>query len=142
MKSRAYVSGVLTGVESLDVLKKFYEDISRVCAAEGVAAYVPHLVTDPEKNAEITPREVYELDRLKVIESNLVIAYVGVPSLGVGQEIEIARESNIPVLLMMEKEARISRMARGNPAVIAEIRFEDFRDALKQLSLWLREWKA
>ena len=142
MKSRAYVSGVLTGVDSLDELKKFYEDISRVCAAEGVAAYVPHLVTDPEKNAEITPREVYELDRLKVIESNLVIAYVGVPSLGVGQEIEIARESNIPVLLMMEKEARISRMARGNPAVIAEIRFEDFRDALKQLSLWLREWKA
>ena len=142
MKSRAYVSGVLTGVESLDVLKKFYEDISRVCAAEGVAAYVPHLVTDPEKNADFTPKEVYELDRLKVIESNLVIAYVGVPSLGVGQEIEIARESNIPVLLMMEKEARISRMARGNPAVIAEIRFEDFRDALKQLSLWLREWKA
>ena len=65
MKSRAYVSGVLTGVESLDVLKKFYEDISRVCAAEGVAAYVPHLVTDPVKNAEFTPKEVYELDRLK-----------------------------------------------------------------------------
>ena len=142
MKSRAYVSGVLTGVESLDVLKKFYEDISRVCAAEGVAAYVPHLVTDPVKNAEFTPKEVYELDRLHVIESNLVIAYVGVPSLGVGQEIEIARENGIPVLLLMEKDAKISRMARGNPAVIAEIRFDDFRDALKQLSLWLREWKA
>ncbi len=39
-------------------------------------------------------------------------------------------------------DRRISRMARGNPAVVAEIHFTDQDDALHQLSHWLKEWKA
>ena len=68
------------------------------------------------------------MDRLQVEKSQIVLAYVGVPSLGVGQELEIAREKNIPIVLLMEKNAVISRMARGNPMVTAEIRFSDFQD--------------
>jgi 2'-deoxynucleoside 5'-phosphate N-hydrolase len=133
----AYVSGVLTGASDLDGLKAFYEAIAQVCAQAGIDAYVPHRVTDPVRNADLTPRQVYELDRIKVAAADLIIAYVGFPSLGVGMEIEIARQHNRPVLLLVEKDTRISRMARGNPAVIAEIRFTDFPDALRQLAGWL-----
>ena len=139
---RVYVSGVLTGVDNLNELKKFYEEIAEVCSAAGMEAYVPHLYSDPVKNPQMTPREVYVLDRQRVSESDLVIAYAGAPSLGVGQEIEIARENELPVVLLMEKNAVISRMARGNPAVIAEIRFTDFQDALLLLAKWLQEWKV
>lgn len=142
MKITAYVSGALTGGDEIETLKKFYEQVAEVCVREGIEAYVPHLISDPIGNPNMTPEEVYDLDRKQVTDSNLLIAYVGYPSLGVGLEIEIAREKNIPVVLLMEKERRISRMARGNPAVVAEIHFSDFSDALRQLSIWLREWKA
>ncbi len=134
---KAYVSGPLTGIDNLESLKKFYVDIARVCAGEKIDAYVPHLFTDPVKNPAMTARDVYEIDREKVVSSDLVIAYVGAPSLGVGIEIEIACENNVPVLLLMENAAQVSRMARGNPGVAAEIRFQDFDDALIQLSTWL-----
>ncbi len=141
MKVKAYVSGVLTGGEEIEVLKKFYERIAEVSREAGIEAYIPHLVSDPIGNPLMTPEEVYDLDRKQVLDSNLLIAYVGMPSLGVGQEIEIARGNNIPVVLLMEKDRRISRMVRGNPAVIAEIHFSDFKDALEQLSKWLVEWR-
>ncbi len=142
MTTKIYVSGPLTGIEHLDQLKHFYEEIARVCAEQHINAYVPHLYTDPVKNAHMTPQEVYAIDRKNVKQSNLVLAYVGMSSIGVGQEIEIAREKNIPVVLLFEHNAVVSRMARGNPAVIAEIRFSDFNDALAQLSQWLQEWHS
>jgi 2'-deoxynucleoside 5'-phosphate N-hydrolase len=142
MKIKAYVSGVLTGGSEIESLKHFYEQVAAVCMAEGIDAYVPHLVSDPTENPGMSPEEVYDIDRRQVLESNLLIAYVGLPSLGVGQEIEIAREKNIPVVLLMEKDRKISRMARGNPVIIAEIHFSDFEDALSQLAAWLREWKS
>ncbi len=137
---KAYVSGALTGIETLTGLKPFYEAIGKLCKQYNIDAYVPHLNTDPIKNPLLTAQDVYQLDSSKVIESDLVIAYVGVPSLGVGQEIEIAREHHIPVVLLMEDKVKISRMARGSPAVITEIRFSDYTDGLNKLSEWLKEW--
>lgn len=141
MTTRAYISGPLTGMDNISTLKKFYEEMAEVCKAESIEAYVPHLSTDPIQNPNMTAQEVYKLDQTQVAAANIVLAYVGSPSLGVGQEIEIAREHNVPVLLLMETDAKISRMARGNPAVIAEIRFSGFQDALQQLSLWMHEWQ-
>jgi len=142
MKVKAYVSGVLTGGDEIVELKKFYERIADACTVAGIEAYVPHRVSDPIGNPDMTPEAVYDLDRRQVLGSNLLIAYIGLPSLGVGMEIEIARERNIPVVVLMEKDRRISRIARGNPAVIAEIHFTDFKDAIAQLTNWLKEWKA
>lgn len=142
MKITAYVSGALTGGDEITLLKHFYERIAETCKSVGIEAYVPHLVSDPIGNPNMTPEEVYDLDRRQVLDSNLLVAYVGYPSLGVGQEIEIARENNIPVVMLMENDRRISRMARGNPAVVAEIHFADHDDGLHQLSHWLKEWKA
>lgn len=134
METRVYVSGALCGVSNLDELRAFYESIARVCREAHMVPYVPHLVTDPVRNADLSPREVYELDREQVANSDLVIACVGIPSFGVGMEVEIARQHGIPVILLSERGKPLSRMARGNRAVIAEVPYADFQEALAGLA--------
>jgi hypothetical protein len=131
---KVYISGALTEVSNPDLLKKFYEDIGAICREFGMNPYIPHQHTDPDSHPNIIPRQVFERDYEQVLNSDLIIAYVGMPSLGVGSEIMIsAGEGNIPIILLREKGKKISRMARGNPAVIDEIAFTDYSDALSQL---------
>jgi len=58
--------------------------------------------------------------------------------LGTGQEVEIAREYDVPVVLLCERGRPLSRMTRGSPNVIAEVRFDDFEEALHQVEAILR----
>jgi nucleoside 2-deoxyribosyltransferase len=134
-----YISGALTGMPNVDQLKKFYEDIARLCRKLGHSAYLPHQRTDPIIHADVPAREVYERDKQEVLRADFVIAYVGVPSLGVGTEIEIAREAQIPIILLYEQGTAVSRMVRGNPAVIREIIFSDPLTAVEELEKFLIE---
>jgi 2'-deoxynucleoside 5'-phosphate N-hydrolase len=130
---RIYLSGALTGVPNIEELKRFYEAIAELCTSMGHEIYVPHLHSDPDKHADISARLVYVMDQNQVLESELVLAYVGRPSLGVGQEIEIAKGGGIEVFLLFEKDTRVSRMTRGSPNAVAEVVFSDFDDALVKL---------
>jgi len=134
MSKKVYISGALTGVGDANSLKRFYEDIGELCEDFGLNPYIPHQHTDPETHPQVSPREVFRRDEKQVGESDLIIAYVGIPSLGVGSEImSAAKEGRIPLILLHEKGKQISRMARGNPAVIDRIAFTDYNDALRQL---------
>lgn len=133
MNRKIFVSGALTGIENPDIVKANYERLGRVCEELGIDPYIPHQHTDPITHPHVSARQVYEIDRQHVCTASLVIAHVGIPSLGVGQEIEIAREHGVPVLLLCEQGKRISRMTRGSPNVIAEIRFDDIEQALRQV---------
>ena len=137
MFRQAYMSGPLTGLLHPAEVTGFYEALRDACAARGLPLYLPHRVSDPVANPGMTPQEVYALDRARVAEADLLIAYVGLPSLGVGCEIEIAHAHGIPVVLLAEQGAAVSRMIRGNPAVIAELRFTGYADAARQLGAWL-----
>lgn len=131
---KVYISGALTSIpRDGEALKIFYERLGALCEALGYESYVPHLKADPIKFPGFTPSEVYEMDSAAVIAADLMIAYVGLPSLGVGQELEIAREHSIPIILLMEQGATVSRMARGNPLVIREIRFSSYEEVIDQL---------
>ena len=89
----------------------------------------------------LTPQEVDHLDRTAVLNSALVIAYIGRPALGPGIEIEIARAAKIPVVVIYEadrlSQKKVSRLARGNPAVVKEISFANKNDAERQLREFL-----
>ena len=140
---KVYVSGALTGVLHVEELKKFYEDIAAVCRRLGLEPYVPHVNSDPVAHADISPGEVYEMDSHQVKIADLVIAYVGTPSLGVGQELEISHYEGVPLIILYEGDGRpVSRMTRGNPAVIQQITFCDYSDALLHLQEFLQEWLA
>ncbi len=137
MPSKVYISGALTGVNNPEGLREFYERIADVCRLVGFIPYIPHLVSDPIANPTISDSEVYELDREQVSTSDLVIAYLGIPSFGVGLELEIAREQGVPVIALMEEGAKVSRMATGCPSITAKLRFTSYDDALRQLRTWL-----
>lgn len=129
MKNQVYISGALTNASR----KQFYEDIGKIVDSLGYRAYIPHLHTDPEKNPDATPKEVYDIDMEKVEGSCLIIAYVGYPSLGVGAELERASAKNIPIILLYQKEERISRLALGVPSVKEIISFDEEGQALERL---------
>ena len=138
-KQKAYISGALTVVKEPEMLKGFYEEIGGVCEDVGICPYIPHQHTDPIADPDISPEEVYKRDKIEVQSSDLVIAYIGVPSGGGGAELEMAREAGVPIILLYEKGRPVSRVARGNPAVIAEICFATFDEALGALKNFLEE---
>lgn len=136
-----YISGALTGIEKPVELKAFYESIGSLCENMGFQAYVPHLNTDPINNPDVTPHQVFETDKHLVSTSDLVIAYLGFPSFGVGMELAYAETNGIPIILLYEKGKSVSRFPRGIPTVISEIQFSSYEDALTQLKGILERWK-
>lgn len=127
----AYVSGALTSLEDGARTRLFYELLAEVVGAAGLRAYLPHRVTDPQAAAHLDPRAVYDIDRAHVTGSRVVVAYAGIPSFGVGIEVELAREHGIPVILVVERDRTVSRLLLGNPAVVEVVRFADL-DGLRR----------
>ncbi|HUQ41642.1 MAG TPA: hypothetical protein VM052_03995 [Candidatus Limnocylindrales bacterium] len=121
----AYVSGALTSLEDGARTRLFYELLAEVVESAGLRAYLPHRVTDPVTAAHLDPRAVYDIDRAHVTASRVVLAYAGIPSFGVGIEVELAREHGIPVVLVVERDRAVSRLLLGNPAVVEVVRFAD-----------------
>ena len=134
-----YVAGSLTGIspERKKELDKFYEDIATVVRKNGGFAYLPHKGgTDPVKNPDILPADVYETDIIAVEHSKNgggLIAYVGEPSTGVGIEIQHANLLKIPVILLYEVDKKVTRLAKGIPNLAELIIFDSKKDALKRL---------
>jgi len=138
----AYISGALSNVEDLSSLKGFYERIGELCEASGIGAYVPHLMgTDPVENPDVTPKTVYARDMERVDAADLVIAYVGERSLGVGAEIERTQHTGADVILLYEGERYVSRLTRGTPSVWATLQFVSFDEAIPRLRVLLERWK-
>jgi 2'-deoxynucleoside 5'-phosphate N-hydrolase len=127
----AYVSGALTSLEDGARTRLFYELLAEVVGSAGLRAYLPHRVTDPVTAAHLDPRAVYDIDRAHVTGSRVVVAYAGIPSFGVGIEVELAREHGIPVILVVERDRTVSRLLLGNPAVVDVVRFADL-DGLRR----------
>jgi len=144
VKARVYISAPLTNADSEDMdskdiehMRRFYEAIAEVCEEKGCSAYVPHRYTDPATNSSIPPRDVYEIDMQEVSKADLVLAYVGIASHGVGMEIERAYHEGKKVVLLYKQGAKVSRLPRGCPAVVAEVQFAEQKDALRQIALLL-----
>ena len=142
-----YISGALTDMSEDERarLRSFYESLADVCLEAGFNAYLPHVYSDPATALALQPDQVDLLDRTAVTLSYLVIAYVGVPSFGVGIEVEMAHHAHKPVILLCEKEKletrRVSRLVRGNPRVIQTIAFSDFADGAVQIRTALAMFK-
>lgn len=134
-KIRVHVSGAVSCLSKQERQRyyDFYEAIAKICRAKGWNSFLPHRVMDPKLYPELTPREVYEIETRDIKKADIVIAYVGTPALGVGTEIEVARASDSIIILLYEKGAAVSKIARGNSAVVHEIAFANFEDALQKI---------
>ncbi len=137
---KVYISGPLTGVKEIEKMKRLYEDVGKVASKYFDSVYIPHLGgTDPIKDPQVSAREVWKTDHREVASSDMLIAYVGMPSLGVGAELEIARITTSDIILFWFKGELVGRMTRGNPAVSSMIEAEDEKDLLVQLEKVLKE---
>lgn len=142
-----YVCGPLTELppEQREAIKIFYGQIADLCQhITGQRAFVPHEHYDPIKHASFTPQQVDAAERRQVCECTSCLIVVPVAaSWGGGIEVEMAYRSQIPVLLLCEREKleqkKISRLLRGNPAVVAEISYVSREKALDMLEKELRE---
>src|SRR5919201_1418679 len=129
----AYISGALTGLDDVPRTKLFYGLLAEIAAGARLRPYLPHRVTDPVAAAKCDPRAVYEIDRAHVTAARVLIAYGGLPSFGVGIEVELARDHGIPVIVVAERERAVSRLLLGNPAVVEVVRFADLEGLRRAL---------
>jgi transcriptional regulator with XRE-family HTH domain len=79
--------------------------------------YDPLEHTDPVDFPLVSAETVFLRDRREVLSSDLLIALLGQPSLGEGMELELARSTHLPMLLLMPTGLAVSKMVQGMPAV-------------------------
>ena len=131
---KIFFAGPLTNLADPEKTKTFYIRLAELVKKLGHTSFWAFLSgTDPVKNPDVEPDDVYRQDIDALDDSDLMIAYMGEPSTGTGIEIEHAYHTNKPVIILYEKGKKISRMLRGCPAVKKEIIFESEEDAMKQL---------
>ena len=113
MRLTAYISGALLNAADLAESRARYERFAEACRSGGWDAYVPHQHADPERDAHLSNIDVARRDLDAVAAADVLIAYVGEPSLGVGAEVAIALAANKPVLLLAEEGRKVSRFLLG-----------------------------
>lgn len=140
---RIFFGGPLTDLVNPEHTKQFYTRMGQVATANGFTYYWAwQRGTDPELNADVPASRVYQIDEYELESSDLMIAYVGEPSTGTGQEIEYARQKNIPVYLMYEHGKHVSRMLIGSPNIKGEITYDTEEEALDKLDALLKSITA
>ena len=125
---QAYISGALLNAAAIDRSRALYERFAAACRGAGWEAYVPHQHADPVRDAHLTNLEVAERDVDQVTLADVIVAYVGEPSLGVGAEVAIALRAGKRVLLVAETDRRVSRFLLGlaelHPSQAAVLRYQ------------------
>jgi len=139
----AYMATALTGLDrSARIGVIFISDcVARICSKHHIALYEPRKATDPVHNATIADHRVYLLDREKVTRSDLVIVLCEHPSFGAGQEIEIAGNATVPLVLLAMEDKKVSRMVTGTPVYKQVVHFTDPDDLERGLSQVLQGLK-
>lgn len=117
---QAYVSGPYSGLPAAEqaVLGDRYELIQEVCEDENYTCYCPHQHGDFNEENGTTPEELYRRKATRVGSMELVIAECSLPSVSVGIVCQMADAREIPVLLVAQQGAAVSRLVRGLPHVV------------------------
>ncbi len=133
----AYLASALTGLtpEQREHLFAVSDIVASVCRDLEIDVYEPRNATDPANHPQVSPEDVFNLDREKVLSSDLVIHVADYASTGAGEELDFALTALIPIVLIAHGDARVSRMVAGIPALKLTIIYRD----LDELGLELRE---
>ncbi|MGY5880482.1 MAG: hypothetical protein RTV31_09525 [Candidatus Thorarchaeota archaeon] len=99
---------------------------------KGIAVFAPQFLGPAE------PHIIYQRDVENVVKSDLVIAEITNPSLGVGMELMLSIESMKPLLLFYNEDIdKLSKMVRGAPgkALFVYDSLDDVDRILRRLNL-------
>ena len=101
------------GSSNLYASKDLYNYIASISLDAGIEPYVPHKNTDPRKDSDVSPNEVFNIDLSNMLNSEIIISYIGCPSLGVGAELAISIQNNLPIIGLYKDTDKVSRFVLG-----------------------------
>ena len=89
---------------------------------------------------KLTERQIHDRDAEWLLSSEVMIAEVSKPSLGVGYEIGIASERGIPVLCLYRQEEgkRLSAMIAGSQKVV-NVTYQELEEAKAAIDSFMKE---
>lgn len=125
-KSRSvYFASALTGLDEAQKTRILADAaiVREVCQELRLYLYEPCQYTDPVKDEHIPAEEVYRIDRLHVSDAVVMVLDARFPSFGAGQEVEIATQYGVPIVLLWPDGVSVTRMVRGCHARLFEVRF-------------------
>jgi len=148
---KIYFCGSITGGRvDLDIYKEivsFLKNIGTVLT-EHIIFDEKVLLTDDgkflENNSHITENYIYERDMKWIKESDVVIAEVSTPSLGVGYELKTAEELGKPIICFFKKndgkgiERKLSPLIKGNKS-LKIIEYENMPQIKEHIKVFLSE---
>lgn len=116
----AYFASALTGLtkkqkREIESLDQKIDEICNSYKSYSIALYRPRMNTDPVENPDVPNRDVYEIDRERVVTADLLILAAIFPSLGAGMELQLAHQSCKSVILLKKEGQPLSRMVSGCP---------------------------
>lgn len=120
---------------------ELYDNIIRLLSRYGTVAteHIGKKDLMEEGEAALSDEEIYERDMSWLAASDVVVAEVTIPSLGVGYEIARAETMEKPVLCLYQAASgqRLSAMIAGNPGIQTE-HYENFEDLAERVDDFLR----
>jgi transcriptional regulator with XRE-family HTH domain len=139
----AYLASALTGLsgDQRNLVFQISDAISVICKDVGIELYEPRKKTDPVHHSDISDMEVFQTDRERVLNSDLVIHLCHFPSTGSGEELDFAFNALVPIILISHGESRVSRMISGIPCLKVLITYsepEEMRAELRDRLIEMR----
>lgn len=132
----AYFASALTGLDA-DARASLFHDaqtVRRACEEIRAYLYEPANYTDPVRNQDLNAEYVYAIDHAQVSHTHFLVLHARQPSFGAGQELEIATNVGIPVVLLAPRGVQISRMVLGCYARLHLVHFADSRELAEGLA--------
>jgi nucleoside 2-deoxyribosyltransferase len=111
---KIYLSAAIMGARNPEASCVFYEAVSDALVKRlHCQVYLPHHFTSPTLKPNMEATEIFENDINKVYESDVVLALLDEPSLGVGSEIALALQKGIFVIGTHSNKNKASRFTSG-----------------------------
>ena len=132
----AYLASALTGLGESERQHLFEVSaiVAEACREVSIDLYQPANATDPVNNPEVSAEDVFNIDRNRVLKSDLLVHVADFASTGAGEELDFALAALIPIVLVAHGDTKISRMVTGIPAlklIITYRNFDELRDELR-----------
>jgi nucleoside 2-deoxyribosyltransferase len=123
---KVYFACSITGGREFEAV---YQALVRALVNDGHEVPTAHLAEAGagEREAGLSPREVYTRDVDWIRTCDVLIAEVSVPSHGVGYEIGFALGAGKTVLAIYQQGRRLSKMISGNPDM--QLQVSSYHDA-------------
>ncbi|MDL1944715.1 hypothetical protein FBQ99_20500 [Chloroflexi bacterium CFX2] len=136
LNRKVYVAGPLTAPTGYQEKSQLYDLVIQVCKQNSFLPCAPHIEKRKRDHTRqvLSPERIFRWDYEHLKKVDLVVAYVGIPSIGVGMELGLAAEWAIPVISFCESNVEVSPMVLGHPTLIRHIQFEAEHDLLEKLN--------